>query len=104
MQTINRRTFLGLAGAALAHGAGPEPVIDIHQHTNYSGRTDEQLIAHQRAMGITMTILLPAGRFYGLDAQCGGNDTVVALTKKHPHSFRYFANEVADHPEALKVI
>src|SRR5690349_9243153 len=81
-----------------------EPIIDIHQHTNYAGRTDEQLIAHQKAMGVTMTILLPAGRFYGLDAQCGGNDTVVALARKYPRSFKYFANEVADHPDALKVI
>jgi predicted TIM-barrel fold metal-dependent hydrolase len=81
-----------------------EPLIDIHQHTNYTGRTDEQLIAHQKAMGVTLTILLPAGRFYGLDAQCGGNDTVVALARKYPRSFKYFANEVADHPDAVKVI
>ena len=51
-----------------------------------------------------MTILLPAGRYYGLDAKCGGNDTVISLAKRHPESFKYFANEVADHPEALKVI
>ncbi|HXK03710.1 MAG TPA: amidohydrolase, partial [Verrucomicrobiae bacterium] len=47
------------AGATLARAA--EPVIDIHQHTNYSGRTDEQLLAHQRTMGIAKTVLLPAG-------------------------------------------
>jgi hypothetical protein len=58
-RTVSRRALLALAGAALARGA--EPVIDIHQHTNYSGRTDEQLIAHQRAMGIAKTVLLPAG-------------------------------------------
>src|ERR1051326_1096004 len=98
----SRRTLLAMAVAAVARA--DETVIDIHQHTNYSGRTDEQLIAHQKTMGVDMTILLPAGRFYGLDAQCGGNDTVVALAKTHPQSFKYFANEVADHPEALKVI
>src|SRR5579862_8161848 len=38
-----------------------DPIIDIHQHTNYSGRTDEHLLHHQRAMGATKTILLPAG-------------------------------------------
>ncbi len=29
-----------------------EPVIDIHQHTHYSGRSDELLLAHQKVMGI----------------------------------------------------
>jgi len=110
---VSRREFListtGLLLASKLEGVSQiaqpsEPVIDIHQHTNYSGRSDEELIAHQKAMGVSMSILLPAGRFYGLDAQCGGNDTVVALAKKHPDSFKYFANEVADHPEALKVI
>ena len=110
-ESLSRRQFLAsstaflLAGKlASANSAEPEPVIDIHQHTNYLGRTDEQLIAHQKALGATMSILLPAGRFFGLDAQCGGNDTVISLAKRYPHSFKYFANEVADHPEALKVI
>jgi uncharacterized protein len=79
-------------------------VIDIHQHTNYSGRTDEQLIKHQEAMGVTTTILLPAGSLYGLDAQCGGNQSVVDLAKQYPDKFLYFANEVADLPEARKEI
>src|SRR3954452_967196 len=35
---VTRRSVLfGAAGFALA--AGSEPVVDIHQHTNYSGRT-----------------------------------------------------------------
>ena len=38
-------------------------VLDIHQHTNYGGRTDDQLIAHQRKMGVTKTNMLrPASR------------------------------------------
>ncbi len=82
----------------------PGPIIDIHQHTNYSGRTNEQLIAHQLAMGVTKTILLPAGRLYGLAAQCGGNQTVVDLAKEHPKDFVYFANEVSDIPEAREEI
>lgn len=113
----SRRDFLAagslmVAGAALgAAEAEPEPVIDIHQHTGYSGRTDAQLLAHQSAMGVTTTILLPAGRpvdrpsthggkSNGLAAQCGGNDTVVALAGAHPGQYRFFANEVADLPEA----
>ena len=50
---VSRRIFLGTLGAAaLAPGADADSIIDIHQHTNYSGRTDEQLIAHQHTMGI----------------------------------------------------
>lgn len=85
-------------------GTPYEPIIDIHQHTNYSGRGDSQLIAHQQAMGVTTTVLLPAGRLYGLDAQCGRNDTVLALAKKHPGQFVFFANEITDIPEAREEI
>jgi predicted TIM-barrel fold metal-dependent hydrolase len=82
----------------------PEPVIDIHQHTNYAGRTNEQLIAHQRAMGVTTSVLLPAGRFYGLDAKCGDNDSVEALAQSHPREFVRFANEGADLEDAPEVV
>ena len=100
---LSRRTFLATAAAAtLAKGA--ETVIDIHQHTNYAGRTDDELVAHQHTMGITRTVLLPAGSKYGLAAGCGGNDTVVALAKRYPDEFLYFANEVPDLPEARAVI
>lgn len=112
---LSRRDFLACSALALA-GASVnaaevasadrerEPIIDIHQHTNYSGRTNQQLLAHQRAMGVTTTILLPAGRLYGLDAGCGGNQTVVDFAREHPGEFVYFANEVADLPEAREEI
>ena len=95
MSPCTRREFLFTVAAsvALADDA-PEPVIDIHQHTDYAGRTDEQLIAHQRAMGITQTVLLPAGRFFGLEAACGGNDRVMEVAKRLPREFVFFANEV----------
>ncbi len=60
-----------------------EPIIDIHQHTQYSGRSDGELIAHQRTMGISQTVLLPAGSKYGLAVDAGGNDTVVGLAKQY---------------------
>jgi predicted TIM-barrel fold metal-dependent hydrolase len=97
----SRRTFLGAAAAAALLS---EPVIDIHQHTNYAGRTDEELIAHQRTMGVTRTVLLPAGSLYGLAVGAGGNDSVVALARRHPELFLYFANEVPDLPGARPVI
>jgi predicted TIM-barrel fold metal-dependent hydrolase len=104
MTQISRRQFAtSVAAASLAAGAD-EPIIDIHQHTHYSGRSDEDLIRHQREMGATTTILLPAGSKYGLAAEAGGNDTVVAIAKQFPKSYYYFANELPDIPEARPVI
>jgi len=81
-----------------------EPIIDIHQHTNYSGRSDAELIAHQRTMGITQTVLLPAGSKYGLAVDAGGNDTVVALARQYPKEYFFFANELPDIPQARAVL
>src|SRR5205807_1489837 len=107
----------GLLGATASQPstAPADPIIDIHQHTNYSGRTDEQLFRHQAAMGVTQTILLPAGtpvnrpsthngKTNGLWAGCGGMDTVNRITRERPHEYRYFANEVPDLPEAPQVL
>lgn len=100
---ISRRGLIAsLASPLLAQA--PEPVIDIHQHTNYSGRSDAELIAHQRDMGVTVTVLLPAGSKYGLAVGAGGNDSVVALARQYPKQFRFFANELPDIPEARPVI
>jgi uncharacterized protein len=100
----NTMSAAAAAVSAAAPDSPPEPIIDIHQHTGYAGRTNTQLIAHQRAMGITTSVLLPAGRFYGLDARCGGNQSVSLLAKEHPDKFVCFANEVADVEEAPQVI
>jgi predicted TIM-barrel fold metal-dependent hydrolase len=100
---VTRRSFV--AGLVVPLLAQPhEPIIDIHQHTNYSGRSDEELITHQREMGVSKTILLPAGSKYGLAAQAGGNDTVVALAHRLPKEYVYFANELPDIPEARPVL
>jgi uncharacterized protein len=90
--------------AAPAAAQPAEPIIDIHQHTNYSGRSDEELIRHQREMGIARTVLLPAGSKYGLAAGCGGNDTVVELAHKLPKEYVFFANELPDIPETRPVL
>lgn len=101
---ISRRTFLGVAGAALASAAQPEEIIDLHQHTPYSGREDAELVTHQRRMGITRTVLLPAGSKYELAAGAGGNDRVVALARAYPKHFVFFANELPDIPQTKAVI
>jgi uncharacterized protein len=109
LMNISRREFLAATacacfGTAIHAQAADEPIIDIHQHTDYSGRTHEHLLAHQRAMGITHTVLLPAGRLYGLDAGCGGNQSVADFVKEHPGEFVCFANEITDIPEASEEI
>lgn len=103
---VSRRAFLASLGAtaAMAQTPAAEPIIDIHQHTNYSGRSDAELIAHQREMGIARTVLLPAGSRFGLAAGAGGNDTVVAIAKQYPKEYSFFANELPDIPEARSVI
>jgi len=96
--------------------ADTDPIIDIHQHTNYHGRSYEELLAHQRAMGITTTILLPAGRpvqtasTHGGDSnglggvQAGGNESCFGFAQKFPDEFLFAANEVPDIAEAIDEI
>jgi predicted TIM-barrel fold metal-dependent hydrolase len=95
--------------------SGREPIIDIHQHVNYSDRPDEVLLAHQKAMGVTRTILLPAGRpvntpsthdglSNGLQAQCFGNQACCRLAKVHRRKFLFGANEVPDLDDAVEEI
>jgi predicted TIM-barrel fold metal-dependent hydrolase len=110
MSLITRRTFLAALGATVSGGllnteaALAEPIIDIHQHTHYSGRSDADLIAHQRKMGITKTVLLPAGSRHGLEADAWGNDSCLALVKKYPKEYLFFANELPDVDETKPVI
>ena len=132
---LSRREFLitsVVAAAsircAIAAPNPAEPIIDIHQHTNYGGkkdpvsflkngpgRSDEDMLAHQRAMGVTKTILLPAGRpvdrpsthagrANGLQGTVSGNDHALMLARKYPNEFAFGANEVSDLPDAPAVI
>ena len=127
-QPLSRRQFLAASTAALIcagcrHASSTrdssglslskasEQIIDIHQHTNYAGRTDEQLLAHQRNMGVTQTILLSAGhpverpsthmgKSNGLAAKCGPNETCYQIVQDHPGEYFFFANEVPDNDNA----
>lgn len=121
---LSRRKFLGATGLLLAGSALPVPgfgavdpelVIDIHQHTDYSGRDNKYLLAHQQAMGVTTTILLPAGRdaltpsthngiSNGLQAKATGNRVCFEFAKQHPDKFLFAANEVPDLPDAVQEI
>ena len=115
---LSRRQFLASSLSALAaavssaqEAGDAEPVIDIHQHTNYAGRTDAQLVAHQKMMGVTKSILLPSGsprtmpsthngKSNGLAAKTGGNADVMRVAKENPGVFLFGANEVTDLPDA----
>ncbi|MEO6739121.1 MAG: amidohydrolase family protein, partial [Chthoniobacteraceae bacterium] len=70
------------------------------------------LLAHQRAMGVTQTILLPAGKpvsrpstgdgkYNGLGGvKVGGNETALEMARHYPKEFYFGANEVTDLAEA----
>jgi predicted TIM-barrel fold metal-dependent hydrolase len=119
----SRREFLAGSCTALASLActgsvaaqAAEPIIDIHQHLAYSGRSDAALLAHQRALGVTTTILLPAGRTVstratndgaanGLQVGALGNDACHRFSQAHRHAFVSGANEVPDIAEATREI
>ena len=98
--------LLGLAVPAAAQ-TGAEPIVDIHQHLNYTGRPDEVLLAHQRAIGVTKTILLPSGRpvdrasthkgvANGLQAETLGNEACYQFATAHSGAYAFGANEVPD--------
>lgn len=99
---VSRRVFLMGVPSCFLRAA--EPVIDTHQHTNYHRRKEEALVRHQRTMGITKTVLLPAGSKFGLAADVHGNDSVVALARRYPNEFFCFANELPDLPETRQVL
>jgi predicted TIM-barrel fold metal-dependent hydrolase len=109
----SRREFLAASSATmLGFGRQDDPIIDIHQHVGYSGRPDDVLLAHQRTIGATITILLPAGRpvqrasthngvANGLEAQADGNDACYRFAMAHKGAFVTAANEVPDLPDAV---
>ncbi len=116
MKPLTRRKFIAATAATAATASAAalpgealsrkpkQEIIDLHQHTNYSGRNDERMLGHQRALGVKWTVLLPAGRLYGLAANCGGNKSVRRITVKNPRNYIHFANEIADHPECIATI
>jgi len=105
-------TSLQLNGVtSISEAMGKEPIIDIHQHIHYLERTDEQMLAHQRAMGVTTTFLLPSGRpvnststhwgiSNGLQAEAGGNAECYLFAKKHRKEFLFGTCAVPDLPDA----
>lgn len=119
---MNRRHFTRLAGlttlsgfaASLAADA-PEEIIDIHQHIHFNGRRNPEFLAHQKAMGVSKTVLLPAGtemarasthagKSNGLAARVFGTEAAARFAAEHPESYVYFCNEVPDADDAVAAI
>jgi predicted TIM-barrel fold metal-dependent hydrolase len=106
--SLSRRAFLAASATCLVNSAANAKddlrVLDIHQHTNYGGRNDDQLVAHQRKMGVTKTILLPSGYKVTPGLELGGNEVCLNLVRNHPKEFVYFANELPDIPTTREVL
>ncbi len=73
------------------------------------------MLLHQRAMGITTTVLLPAGTYIatpsthegksnGLAAGCTGYTVCADFARSHPKEFFTAANEITDRDDAPAVI
>jgi predicted TIM-barrel fold metal-dependent hydrolase len=115
--SLSRRAFLAASAGCVADltmkAAEDLRIIDIHQHTNYGNRTppaeegsrtNDQLVAHQRKMGVTKTILLPRGSRVTPGLELGAGETCMNLARQHPKEFVYFANELPDLPTTREVI
>jgi len=117
---LKKTTLVSLSSAApfvvpSSRGEKKEFIIDIHQHLSFHNRDDATFLKHQDTMGVSKTVLLPAGRpvsrpstsngsANGLAAKVSGNEPAAALAAKYPDKFIYFCNEVPDLPEAKSTI
>jgi len=106
--SLSRRGLLAISAGCLATTVSDAKddlrVLDIHQHTNYSGRTDDQLVAHQRKMGVTKTVLLPSGYKQTPGLELGNTETCINLAHRYPKEFVYFGNELPDIPTTREVL
>ena len=106
--SLSRRTFLAASTGCLADLAVQAKddlrILDIHQHTSYGGRNDDQLVAHQRKMGVTKTILLPSGYKQTPGLELGGTATCANLSRSYPKEFAYFGNELPDIPATRETL
>jgi predicted TIM-barrel fold metal-dependent hydrolase len=112
---LHRRDFiaasLSLFGAAAwpralhAADTAPEPVIDIHQHHRYRDRPDDNLLFHQKTIGVTTTVLLPGGEDTGNPPTTMSlNAAVLEFARAHPKQFYFFANARADQLDARQEV
>ncbi|HEY3129468.1 MAG TPA: amidohydrolase family protein [Acidobacteriota bacterium] len=97
----------------LALAQETHPLLDLHQHSLYTGRTHEQLLVHQQRHQVTTTILLPiegwmiqGGSTYVTDwaLVVGGNRDSAQVEKENPGKFLRFASADPSLSRAMDVI
>jgi len=99
-----RREFLSVTGAlALAPLQNQsEMILDLHQHVLYSGRTEDQLLAHQTQYRVSTTVLLP-GEGWMLKVT-GGNRECAGFQAQHAAGFVRFACSDPAESRAIDVL
>ena len=112
MPNLNRRTFLATLAASAAcsqettqpevETQAPEPILDLHTHTRHLGRTHDQLIAHEKQLGVTKSVLLPGAGW--LLERIGGNEECAALLGSREHDFVLFVGADPAEPDAIKTL
>lgn len=104
---LTRRQFTRTLSAAVMSPLLPQityqgPILDLHQHSLYSGRTHQQLLTHQSHHGIETTVLLP-GEGWMME-RLGGNSDCAQLQVKHRDRFVRFACADAAESRAVDVL
>lgn len=108
MSDLTRRDFLRAvpammaAAPLLATPSETQPILDLHQHTRYDGRSNQELVAHQALHRVTTTVLLP-GEGWMLSV-VGDNASCAALQADYPDWFVRFACADAAESRAVDVL
>ena len=114
-----RREFLAASLSSLAStlvfgSQTDQPLLDVHQHSLYTGRTHAQLLAHQSVHGVTITVLLPiegwvlqgggSSSVTDWDLVVGGNRDCAQVENEHRGRFLRFASSDASLSRAIDVL
>jgi predicted TIM-barrel fold metal-dependent hydrolase len=75
------------AASSLGRAQTQPRIVDIHQHTRYNQRPDEYVAPHQRALGVTTSVLL-AGDGWML-SQLGANSVCSEFAATHDGFVRF---------------
>jgi len=101
--TCTRREFFFQVSAA-AVLPWKSPVLDIHVHVDYSGRTNEQLLMHCDALGVKKGVLLPAEGSMRENPELSGNEACSTLMRAHPSRFVRFSSADLKRPDPIRRI
>lgn len=80
------------------------PLLDLHQHADYYHRSDTDLLAHGRNLGVARSVLLAGAGWMIAGAPCGDNAWCARLAKEHPGHYFWFATADAALPDAAAQI